>query len=71
MSGPDFGEDAQPPGSRATTTDGFKLAEMDLQQRGAGDLGSESNAQSGAGRAMLFSVPLTAKLIESLMPHWA
>jgi ATP-dependent DNA helicase RecG len=53
-----------------STTDGFKLAEMDLQQRGTGDLGSESSTQSGADQTMLFGVPLTVELIESVMPHW-
>jgi ATP-dependent DNA helicase RecG len=46
----------------ATTNDGFKLAEMDLEQRGAGDfLGTR---QSGFGELQLASLT-NLKLIEN------
>lgn len=54
-----------------STTDGFKLSELDLQLRGTGDMGANSETQSGADQTFLFGVPLSVELIEQVQPLWA
>ena len=49
-------------------TDGFVLAEMDLRARGAGDLGAQSQRQSGADGTCLFGVKLDAELLSEALP---
>ncbi|MBN8924162.1 MAG: hypothetical protein BGP10_04470 [Rhodanobacter sp. 68-29] len=53
-----------------STTDGFELAEADLRIRGTGDLGADSNTQSGADETLLFGAPLTVELIEDVAAIW-
>jgi len=51
-----------------STTDGFKLAEFDLEERGAGDLSSKGAKQSGADETFLFGVKLGIQTIREVTP---
>jgi ATP-dependent DNA helicase RecG len=51
-------------------TDGFKLADFDLQMRGAGDLSKQSTRQSGADNTFLFGVPIEVRVLNEVMPVW-
>jgi len=53
-----------------STTDGFVLSGLDLKLRGTGDLGARSKSQSGADKTFLFGVPLTADLLDEVLPVW-
>lgn len=57
-------------GALMSTTDGFVLAEMDLDLRGSGDLGSSSKAQSGADQTFLYGIPMTPDLVEGVRDLW-
>jgi ATP-dependent DNA helicase RecG len=54
-----------------STTDGFRLAELDLELRGTGDMGAQSETQSGADQTFLYGVPLTVEAIEQVRDLWA
>lgn len=49
-------------------SDGFKIAEFDLQQRGAGDLSKTSISQSGADDTFLFGIKLDINLLNEVLP---
>lgn len=49
-------------------SDGFKIAEFDLQQRGAGDLSKISSTQSGADETFLFGIKLDIGLLNEVLP---
>lgn len=49
-------------------TDGFKIAEFDLQQRGAGDLSRASVSQSGADDTFLYGIKLDIGLLNEVLP---
>lgn len=51
-----------------STTDGFKLADFDLEERGAGDLSSKGAKQSGADETFLFGVKLGIQTIREVTP---
>lgn len=51
-----------------STTDGFTLAEFDLEERGAGDLSSKGAKQSGADETFLFGVKLGIQTIREVTP---
>lgn len=53
-----------------TTTDGFALAEYDLQRRGVGDLSPDSDKQSGADDTFLFGTKLDVALLDEVLPVW-
>lgn len=50
------------------TTDGFKLAEADLLQRGAGDLSASSAKQHGADGAFLLDMKIELDVYDEVMP---
>ena len=54
-----------------STTDGFALAEQDLQLRGTGDLGEEAQTQSGADQTFLYGVPLSPDRLAAVAGLWA
>lgn len=45
-------------------TDGFRIAQADLMQRGFGDLDRDSERQTGSGERLLFGRPLTPAQVE-------
>jgi ATP-dependent DNA helicase RecG len=53
-----------------STTDGFALAEKDLQLRGTGDLGEDAETQSGADQTFLYGVPLGPDRIAAVAGLW-
>jgi len=55
----------------ASTTDGFKLADLDLELRGTGDMGDNSDTQSGADQTFLFGVPMRVELLDDVRPLWS
>lgn len=63
-----------PPASRERlqafleTTDGFKIAEADLIQRGAGDLSAKSTRQHGADGNFLHGVKINLDIYDQIIP---
>lgn len=53
-----------------STTDGFALAEKDLELRGTGDMGVDSQTQSGADQTFLYGVAMSADLIQEVAGMW-
>lgn len=53
------------------THDGFRIAQEDLLLRGFGNLGTDSDKQSGADDTFLFGRPLRPAIIEAILQHRA
>lgn len=49
------------------TADGFRISELDLKLRGAGDLGSQSTRQWGADDGFLFGRPLRLDIMDTVL----
>lgn len=50
------------------TTDGFRIAEADLEQRGAGDLSSKSSRQHGADGNFLHGTKIDLEIYDQVFP---
>ncbi len=49
------------------TTDGFKVAELDMMNRGIGDLSVDSVRQSGADMTFLFGKPVSIPILDEMI----
>lgn len=49
------------------TTDGFEVAELDMLNRGIGDLSVDSNRQSGADMTFLFGKPVSIPILDEMI----
>ncbi len=49
------------------TTDGFKVAELDMMNRGIGDLSATSDRQSGADMTFLFGKPVSIPILDEMI----
>lgn len=52
------------------TQDGFAVAEKDLELRGFGDLGTDSEQQSGADETFLFGRPVQPERLNEVLQAW-
>lgn len=52
----------------AKTPDGFSIASLDLELRGAGDLRSRSDKQSGSDDTFLFGLPVDISCLDEILP---
>ena len=50
-----------------STTDGFRVAELDMMNRGIGDLSVTSNRQSGADMTFLFGKPVSIPVLDEMI----
>lgn len=52
------------------TSDGFEVAQRDLELRGLGNLARDSDKQSGADDHLIFNRPLHMKAVQAVLPVW-